>query len=64
MVLSRYSIANQNVLDDFIALAEYLIDNSHINSSKLVIRSGSNGGLLVGAVMTIRPDFAALVYLR
>jgi len=46
----------QNVFDDFIAAAEYLIKEGYTDSDHLAIRGGSNGGLLVGAVMTQRPE--------
>jgi prolyl oligopeptidase len=52
----------QNVFDDFLACAEYLVNKGYTNPSKLGIEGGSNGGLLMGAVLTQRPNlFRAVV---
>lgn len=52
----------QNVFDDFIAAGEYLISEGYTSSDYLALRGGSNGGLLVGAVMTQRPDLAKVAF--
>jgi prolyl oligopeptidase len=54
--LAGTKLQKQNVFDDFIAAAQWLINNKYTRSDKLAIQGGSNGGLLVGAVMTQRPE--------
>lgn len=55
---SGIKLQKQNVFEDFIAAAEYLITNNYSSSDYLALRGGSNGGLLVGAVMTQQPNLA------
>jgi len=56
--LSGTKCKKQNVFDDFISACDYLVENKYTSHDKLAIHGRSNGGLLIGAVMTQRPDIA------
>jgi len=60
--LAGTKMKKQNVFDDFIAAGEYLIKENYTASQYLAISGGSNGGLLVGATMTQRPDLAKVAF--
>lgn len=60
--LDGTKLKKQNVFNDFIAAGEYLINEGYTSSDYLALRGGSNGGLLVGAVMTQRPDLAKVAF--
>jgi prolyl oligopeptidase len=55
-------LRKQNVFDDFIAAGEYLFEAGYTKSERLAIAGGSNGGLLVGAAITQRPDLASVAF--
>ncbi|MGI4833063.1 MAG: prolyl oligopeptidase family serine peptidase [Janthinobacterium lividum] len=60
--LAGTKLQKQNVFDDFIAAAEYLIKNNYTSRDYLAISGGSNGGLLVGATMSQRPDLCQVAF--